>query len=345
MKKKNNKRKAFAAFSITATVVLSVCIGLLLAKTGILPKVIGNGSTSESENTESSSEKETISGTTVTGETMSSSQTTQVHTEKMRTTAVLNVREGPGTQYEKVGMLSEGEEVIRISEENGWSKIEYNGTEKYVSSDYLEKADETVTDSVTETESQPQTNAPVSSVTSKGYKIETKDGVTYVDGVLIANKTYSLPKNYGSGLTKECSDAFSAMKAAAANDGVKLEIVSGYRSYETQERIYNKYVAKDGKANADTYSARPGTSEHQTGLAMDLNSLSTSFGETKEGKWLAENCCKYGFIIRYPEGKQNITGYIYEPWHVRYVGTDKATAIYESGLCLEEYYGITSEYR
>lgn len=181
--------------------------------------------------------------------------------------------------------------------------------------------------------------------TSKGYKIETINGVTYVDGVLIANKTYSIPENYyPGGLTKECNEAFNKMKAAAARDGVNLFIVSGFRSYETQKNLYNRYVAKDGKALADTYSARPGTSEHQTGLAMDLNSLKGSFGETKEGRWLANNCHKYGFIIRYPKGKQNITGYIYEPWHVRYLGTDTATKIYKSGLCLEEYYGITSKY-
>lgn len=182
--------------------------------------------------------------------------------------------------------------------------------------------------------------------TSKGYKIETKNGITYVDGILIANKTYSIPKSYApGGLTKECSSAFSKMKKAAARDGVNLFIVSGYRSYDTQKRIYNNYVAKDGKALADTYSARPGTSEHQTGLAMDLNSLKSSFANTKEGKWLQKNAYKYGFIIRYPKGKQNITGYVYEPWHVRYVGADRAKRIYKSGLCLEEYYGITSKYK
>lgn len=181
--------------------------------------------------------------------------------------------------------------------------------------------------------------------TPKGYKIETVNGVTYVDGVLIANKTYSIPRSYApGGLTSECNSAFSRMRSAAAKDGVNLYIVSGYRSYDTQKRIYNNYVAKDGKALADTYSARPGTSEHQTGLAMDLNSLSSSFGNTREGKWLEKNCHKYGFIIRYPKGKQNVTGYVYEPWHVRYIGVEKATKIYKSGLCLEEYYGITSRY-
>jgi LAS superfamily LD-carboxypeptidase LdcB len=121
-------------------------------------------------------------------------------------------------------------------------------------------------------------------------------------------------------------------------------MISGFRSYSTQNTLYNKYVARDGKAEADRYSARPGHSEHQTGLAFDLNSLDQSFENTKEGKWLAENCWKYGFIIRYPKGKESVTGYMFEPWHVRYLGKEVAKKVYESGKCLEEYLGITSVY-
>ena len=182
--------------------------------------------------------------------------------------------------------------------------------------------------------------------TAKGYEIYEKDGITYIDGILIANKTYSLPSDYDPGaLLDECQQAFDSMVYDAAyHDGLQLYEQSGFRSYATQERIYNNYVAADGQAEADTYSARPGHSEHQSGLAIDVNSLSSSFAETAEGIWLAENCHKYGFILRYPAGKTDITGYIYEPWHIRYVGVEIATAIYESGLCLEEYYGITSQY-
>lgn len=134
------------------------------------------------------------------------------------------------------------------------------------------------------------------------------------------------------------------MKNAAARDGITLTIVSGYRSYARQEKLYNNYVAKDGRDEADRYSARPGHSEHQSGLAMDLNSVEDSFANTKEAKWIAENCAKYGFIIRYPKDKEEQTGYIYEPWHVRYLGVDLAEEITASGLCFEEYFGITSEY-
>lgn len=168
--------------------------------------------------------------------------------------------------------------------------------------------------------------------------------LTYIDGILIVNKTYPLPKSYAPGWETEASGPLWEMIAAAKADGIKLWMTSGYRSYYDQEYIYNGYVKRDGQEEADTYSARPGHSEHQTGLAYDLNDLSRDFGETEEGKWVAENCHNYGFIIRYPKDKEEITGYIYEPWHVRYLGVEKATEVYESGLCLEEFLDITSVY-
>lgn len=167
---------------------------------------------------------------------------------------------------------------------------------------------------------------------------------TYINGVLIANKTYALPATYNPGVDGAAQTALNEMINGAKTEGINLFMKSGFRSYSTQETLYNNYVARDGVAEADRYSARPGHSEHQTGLAFDLNSLEQSFGETKEGKWLEENCWKYGFIIRYPKNKESITGYMYEPWHVRYLGKDLAKKVYESGLCLEEYLDITSVY-
>lgn len=182
--------------------------------------------------------------------------------------------------------------------------------------------------------------------TSKGFKGVVKNGVTYIDGILIANKSYSLPSTYGSGLTSDTMIAFNEMKAAAANDGINIYIVSGFRSYSYQSNLYNNYVLSDGLENADTYSARPGHSEHQTGLAFDLNSVDESFGSTKDGIWLSNNASKYGFILRYPKGKTNETGYIYEPWHFRYVGKTLASKLYNNGewTTLESYFGITSKY-
>lgn len=167
---------------------------------------------------------------------------------------------------------------------------------------------------------------------------------TYIGGILVVNKTYSLPADYNPGVDSTAKAALDTMFADAKDEGVSLYVVSGFRSYQRQSTIYNQYVKRDGQEAADRYSARPGHSEHQSGLAFDLNDLSESFGRTKEGIWLRENCWKYGFIIRYPEDKESITGYMYEPWHVRYIGNDSAKAVYESGLCLEEYLGITSQY-
>lgn len=174
--------------------------------------------------------------------------------------------------------------------------------------------------------------------------IETINGITYIDGVLIVNKTYSLPKDYNPGVDATAESAFKKMQSAAASEGLNIYISSGFRSYDYQSGLYERYAQRDGYAAADRYSARPGHSEHQTGLAFDLNSIDDSFADTREGKWVAENCHKYGFIIRYPKGKEEITGYMYESWHIRYLGVDMATKVYESGKTLEEYFGITSEY-
>lgn len=170
---------------------------------------------------------------------------------------------------------------------------------------------------------------------------------TYVDGVLIANKKYPLPADFAPGESEEARAAFEKMAADAKKAGFDITAFSTYRSYEYQETLYNNYVNRDGKENADRYSARPGYSEHQTGLAFDIGEkgkedlwLTAEFGESEAGKWLVENADKYGFILRYPKGKEAITGYMYESWHFRYLGVDLATKLKESNLTLEEYLGI-----
>ena len=182
--------------------------------------------------------------------------------------------------------------------------------------------------------------------TSKGFSGVIKNGVTYIDGYLVVNKTYSLPSTYGNGLTKETMDAFNELKSAALLDDFNIYIASGFRSYDRQVTLYNNYVKRDGKNAADTYSARPGHSEHQSGLTFDVNEVSDKFHNTPEANWLKDNCYKYGFILRFPNGKDKETGFKYESWHFRYVGKELAKKLYNDGdwLTMEEYFGILSIY-
>lgn len=195
------------------------------------------------------------------------------------------------------------------------------------------------------------------SKTSKGNIIKNYYGVTYVDDIVIVNKTYSLPSNFTpnnlvsiNGYIKVVdyvNEAFVSLKSDATALGLNIYASSGYRSYNDQNYIYNNYVRMDGVEKADTYSARAGYSEHQTGLAIDLNTVNMSFDNTNESNWLKDNCYRYGFIIRYPKNKDNITGYMYEPWHIRYVGKELSKVLYNDGnwLTLEEYYGVDSKYK
>ncbi|WP_298483487.1 D-alanyl-D-alanine carboxypeptidase family protein [uncultured Ruminococcus sp.] len=176
-------------------------------------------------------------------------------------------------------------------------------------------------------------------------KLEQKDGCTYIDGILMVNKTYGLPESFDPGqLDATARAAFEQLKADAAKENLSIYIGSDYRDYQYQVTIYNNYSELYGWEMADTFSARPGHSEHQTGLTIDCNSIDDAFGDTQEAAWLAEHCADYGFIVRFPEGKEDITGYKYEPWHIRYVGVDTAKEINSLGLSLEEYLGVDSVY-
>ncbi len=166
----------------------------------------------------------------------------------------------------------------------------------------------------------------------------TSGGITTVGGVLLVNKQYDLPSTYGSGLDEHAYDAFVKMKKASGYEN--MSIISGFRSYEKQKSTFDYWCSIDGYEAASTYSAEPGHSEHQTGLAMDITSLNQSYGKTAEGRWLAAHCHEYGFIIRYPKGSSHITGYMYEPWHIRYLGVSTAKLVHDSGLTLEEFLGV-----
>ena len=182
--------------------------------------------------------------------------------------------------------------------------------------------------------------------TANGHRAEIRGGITYIDGTIIVNKSFSIPSDYAPGFSNEVYYAFYDMVDAAYEDGVSLWAVSDYRSWEEQDELY-RYYKEIEPEEADTYSARPGHSEHQTGLAIDINgSLLSGFEETTEGQWLINHCWEYGFIYRYPAGKEEITGYIAEPWHYRYVGTALAETLYNKGdwITIEEYFGIESKY-
>ncbi|WP_303983463.1 M15 family metallopeptidase [Niallia circulans] len=184
--------------------------------------------------------------------------------------------------------------------------------------------------------------------------------------VSLVNKEFGLPDGYApedlvrpkvefsfgnqdiekSYMRKEAAKALEDMFNGAKKSGITLYAVSGYRSYNRQTEVYDAEVSRVGEEKAVQAVAYPGNSEHQTGLAMDISSesadflLTEGFGETKEGKWLKENAHLYGFILRYPKGKEKITQYKFEPWHFRYVGKKSAKDIYENDWTLEEYFKV-----
>lgn len=197
--------------------------------------------------------------------------------------------------------------------------------------------------------SEEKNEQPTFEIDEGGYPVDVKEATepTYIDGILIANKKYPLPKDFDPGENPEARAALDQMAAAAKKAGFDIVAFSGYRSYEYQTQLYANYANRDGKEAADRYSARPGHSEHQTGLAFDIGEkgqedlwLTEEFGESPAGKWLVENAHNYGFILRFPKGKEDVTGFMYESWHFRYVGKEIAEKISEKGVTLEEYLGI-----
>ena len=166
---------------------------------------------------------------------------------------------------------------------------------------------------------------------------------TYIpDDLVECNSRY---KN-GIFINKKVLRMFNLMKDNAYIYGYDIEIMSGYRDYKYQEQIFNKLLNEKGYDYTIRSIAKPGCSEHQTGLAFDLNSVNDDFINTDEGKWINDNAYKYGFILRYPKGKEKYTGYKYESWHLRYVGVELAKKLYNNGdwIALEEYYDLKSEY-
>ena len=242
---------------------------------------------------------------------------------------------------------SKNKEILQASEStNQQDKLEEKSKSKSINSTAKDNE-----------KSQPVMN---NANTSKETKT-VKDNSSNTANILLVNKNNKLTQNYipenlkvpnvkfisyaDPSVKKMEVDAAYALEQlfkAALKDGINLLAVSGYRTYSYQEKLYNNKVSASGKAEADKYVARPGASEHQTGLAMDVlsteySSLDEGFAKTNAYKWLKENCFKYGFIIRYPKEKESITKYSFEPWHIRYVGITASKEIGEKNLTLEEY--------
>lgn len=196
-----------------------------------------------------------------------------------------------------------------------------------------------------------------------GYNDDNKQPIENPDDILVlVNKTRYLDADYKpsdlvvpnvkfsfdgehekKNMRKEAAEALEEFFGQAHEEGIYIFALSGYRSYNTQKWLFENRANKVGEEEANKLIARPGESEHQTGLAMDITSqsvqfdLKTKFGETKEGEWVRDNAHKFGFIIRFAKDKESITGYNYEPWHIRYVGKEAAKDIYDKGIALEEY--------
>ncbi|MCD8108420.1 MAG: D-alanyl-D-alanine carboxypeptidase family protein [Oscillospiraceae bacterium] len=292
----------------------------------------------ESSDDETSDEAQTVSY-----------EVTEIEAVTMYATDPLNVREGPDALYEALGQLTVGEAVTVTGEvSNGWYRIDYNGTTGYVSGDYL-REDEVITeDEYTTLDSDDE------------YYFQTEE-----DYLILVNKTNLLPDDYkietdtvqGSyEMEKTAAYYCKLMIEAAAADGINLKVLSAYRTVAYQQKLFDRNVESrmedDGMTYEEAYAdtaqniAPAGGSEHNAGLVVDIITENdwdtyTDFDQTEEFAWLQEHAAEYGFILRYPEGKEDITGFVYEPWHYRYVGVKYAADIQASGLCLEEYLGIT----
>jgi D-alanyl-D-alanine carboxypeptidase len=271
-----------------------------------------------------------------------------------------------------IGFWSDIPYTLAISDGNQLlPSIVGNGSDKNSNVDEIDENANSpgISEKIPAIQENPETPTKSDNESESTSSIEDDSAITVdnLDDILIlVNKTYKLPSDYKptdltvpnirfsfegphekQNMREEAARALEDLFAAAEEEEIFLYAVSGFRSYNLQESVYKNHVKQKGQARADKISARPGHSEHQTGLAMDISSksanltLSNSFAETQEGKWVAENAHLYGFIIRYQKGSEDITGYSYEPWHLRYVGKEAAMEIFEKNITLEEYLAIS----
>ena len=253
--------------------------------------------------------KAALDGTTNSIKTTVSSSNQVEQTSVVYVQEKVNLRKSPTVKSKVLVEIPTGTYFEATKKGGKWTKITYQNQVGYASSSLLHQAN-----------------------------------LSMADGFVIVNKGLPLPKNFNPGYNQESLNQMNKLLKEAKRNGYEIHIVSSYRSFNHQKKAYKNNVENEGRKQAELTSARPGYSEHQTGMAYDLAKkgsykLVSKFGDSKEGKWIAENAPRYGFILRYPAGKENITGYLYEPWHFRYVG-EKAEEITESGLTLDEYFNV-----
>lgn len=262
-------------------------------------------------------------------------------------------------KYKKVSEQLDNKDVKIVCSTNTFDTVSYDKTESAVTSsaDNVSSENTSLNSTPSKTESTVSESKPASGKeTDQWYlKLVNPDiSVTsaFIDSIKLGsiNKSYVIDKSKESCLYMDARavGAFNDMCKAAAKEGIKMYSVSSYRTYSYQQALYDNKVKrvknanpslsdKEAKAEAATVVAIPGTSEHHLGLAVDINSVEETFENTKQFEWLQKHAAEYGFIMRFPKDKQNITKIIYEPWHYRYVGVEHAKAMKENGMCLEEY--------
>ncbi|WP_105110559.1 LD-carboxypeptidase LdcB/DacB [Streptococcus suis] len=240
----------------------------------------------------------------------------------------------PDVAFYNKGMKVNYDKVITADNHQWLSYISFSGGRSYIPVAKLtDKADKPA---VSNLSTETQANQAKLTFNGQYYSVDGKYGP-----VIIVNKQHGLASTYNPGENPTARNAYQNLRNDMIRQGFNVgKAYSGFRSYETQQSLYLNYVQRDGQAAADRYSARPGHSEHQTGLAFDLTDASGALlTNSRAEQWLKDNAHKYGFVVRYLPGKEAVTGYMSESWHLRYVGKE-AKDIYQSGLTLEEYYGI-----
>lgn len=248
-------------------------------------------------------------------ETINSNETTSLKGFVLVTKSAKYYQES-NTSSTELGEIAAGEYLENYGVTNGFNKVRYNGIDGYIESSNLST-------------------------------VNNPDQLKVIKGILVVNDQYSLPEDFQPGMNVQAKTNFDIMARKAKNDGIIIKIASDFRSFEQQKTNgYTDGESAFGEYMADGSQVEPGKSEHQTGLAFDVvgedydNKYSDNFKDSKEYKWLVENAHKYGFIIRYPEDKENVTGRKFEPWHIRFVEPTVADEMHRNNLCLEEYLGL-----